>query len=248
MGEDSSITYFDANLFKKVGDGFTTPLHEPGIDVEVTIKVPTSLVNTDNKFEREYKIIRLHTDVTTGENSVDILDGTFDKTTGELTFKTDKFSTYAIAYTDKKLVTGVTLTSGTGTTTLTQAGQSVQLTATVTPTDATDKSVTWTSSNTNVATVDATGKVTAVANGTCVITATTIDGGKTATVTITVNIPSTGKDDGATGSTANATPTDTENKTTSPKTGDDTPIGWLFALVLVSASGMIVIGKKRKYI
>ena len=248
MGEDSSITYFDANLFKKVGDGFTTPLHEPGIDVEVTIKVPTSLVNTDNKFEREYKIIRLHTDVTTGENSVDILDGTFDKTTGELTFKTDKFSTYAIAYTDKKLVTGVTLTSGTGTTTLTQAGQSVQLTATVTPTDATDKSVTWTSSNTNVATVDATGKVTAVANGTCVITATTIDGGKTATVTITVNIPSTGKDDGATGSTANATPTDTENKTTSPKTGDDTPIGWLFALVLVSASGMIVVGKKRKYI
>ena len=248
MGEDSSITYFDADLFKKVGDGFTTPLHEPGIDVEVTIKVPTSLVNTDNKFEREYKIIRLHTDVTTGENSVDILDGTFDKTTGELTFKTDKFSTYAIAYTDKKLVTGVTLTSGTGTTTLTQAGQSVQLTATVTPTDATDKSVTWTSSNTNVATVDATGKVTAVANGTCVITATTIDGGKTATVTITVNIPSTGKDDGATGSTANATPTDTENKTTSPKTGDNTPIGWLFALVLVSASGMIVVGKKRRYI
>ena len=51
-----------------------------------------------------------------------------------------------------------------------------------------------------------------------------------------------------TNSTANATPTNTESKDTSPKTGDNTPIGWLFALVLVSASGMIVIGKKRKYI
>ena len=189
MGENPSITYFDADLFKQVGDGAATQLHEPGIEVEVTIKVPETLLNGDNNFEREYKIIRLHTDVATGASLVDILSGTFDKITGEFTFKTDKFSTYAIAYTDKKLVTGVTLTPATAT--LTQAGKAVQLTATVAPADATDKSVTWSSSNTNVATVDANGKVTAVANGTAVITVTTTDGSKTAQSTITVAIATT---------------------------------------------------------
>ena len=189
MGENPSITYFDADLFKQVGAGTATQLHEPGIDIEVTIKVPETLRNADSSFEREYKIIRLHTDVATGASLVDILSGTFDKVTGEFTFKTDKFSTYAIAYTDKKLVTGVTLTPETAT--LTQVGQSVQLTATVAPADATDKSVTWASSNTNVATVDANGKVTAVANGTAVITVTTTDGNKTAQSTITVAIATT---------------------------------------------------------
>ncbi|MDD6632106.1 MAG: Ig-like domain-containing protein [Lachnobacterium sp.] len=189
MGENPAITYFDADLFKQVGAGAATQLHEPGIDIEVTIKVPETLRNADSSFEREYKIIRLHTDVVTGASLVDILSGTYDKITGEFKFKTDKFSTYAIAYTDKKLVTGVTLTPETAT--LTQAGQSVQLTATVAPADATDKSVTWTSSNTNVATVDANGKVTAVANGTAVITVTTTDGNKTAQSTITVAIATT---------------------------------------------------------
>ena len=100
MGDNPSITYFDADLFKQVGNGPETQLHEPGIDIEVTIKVPENLLNGDNNFEREYKIIRLH------KGLVNILSGTFDKVTGEFTFKTDRFSTYAIAYTDKKLVTG----------------------------------------------------------------------------------------------------------------------------------------------
>lgn len=54
--------------------------------------------------------------------------------------------------------------------------------------------------------------------------------------------------DGTGNGTTNGTSNNTESKDTSPKTGDNTPIGWLFAIVLVSASGMIVIGKKRKYI
>lgn len=66
------------------------------------------------------------------------------------------------------------------------AGTSETLTATVTPTDATNKEVTWSSSNEAVATVDAAGKVTAVAAGTAEITATTKDGGKTAKCTVTV--------------------------------------------------------------
>ena len=64
------------------------------------------------------------------------------------------------------------------------------LTATVEPNNASNKSVTWESSNTSVATVDATGKVTAIGAGTATITATAADGsGKTAACTVTVERP-----------------------------------------------------------
>ena len=62
----------------------------------------------------------------------------------------------------------------------------VTLTAKVTPEGATDKIVTWSSSNEKVATVDANGKVTAVGNGEAKITATA--GGKTATCTVKVTV------------------------------------------------------------
>lgn len=66
------------------------------------------------------------------------------------------------------------------------AGTTTQLTATVTPANATNQSVNWSSGNTAVATVNASGLVTAIAAGTAVITATTVDQAKTATSTITV--------------------------------------------------------------
>ena len=74
-------------------------------------------------------------------------------------------------------------------------GQTQQLTATVNPSNATNKAVTWSSNNTAVASVDASGLVTAQAQGTAVITVTTQDGGKTATCSVTVNaaaVPVTG--------------------------------------------------------
>ena len=64
-----------------------------------------------------------------------------------------------------------------------KSGASVQLTATVNPSNATDKTVSWTSSNSSVAKVSD-GKVTAVKAGTATITATA--GGKTASVVVTV--------------------------------------------------------------
>lgn len=68
------------------------------------------------------------------------------------------------------------------------ANQTVTLTATVTPANATNKDVTWTSSNTAVATVSSAGVVTAVAYGTATITATTADGTSiTATCQVTFN-------------------------------------------------------------
>ena len=63
-------------------------------------------------------------------------------------------------------------------------GETGKLTATVTPDDADDKTVLWSSSDTAVATVDNDGMVTAVSKGTVTITAQA--GGKTATCTVTV--------------------------------------------------------------
>lgn len=57
-------------------------------------------------------------------------------------------------------------------------GSSVQLTATVIPSNATNKAVTWKSSNTALAKVSATGKVTALAPGLVKVTVTTKDGAK----------------------------------------------------------------------
>ena len=65
-------------------------------------------------------------------------------------------------------------------------GDTETLTATVLPSDATDKSVTWSSNNTSVATVSS-GAVTAKAAGTATITAKTNDGSKTASCVVTVN-------------------------------------------------------------
>ncbi len=75
--------------------------------------------------------------------------------------------------------------------TLTKAGETYQLKATVSPDNATNKNVTWSSSKESVATVNSSGLVTAKANGSATITAKTKDGGKTATCKITVKIDTT---------------------------------------------------------
>ncbi|GHV32320.1 hypothetical protein AGMMS4952_22480 [Spirochaetia bacterium] len=65
-------------------------------------------------------------------------------------------------------------------------GATGTLTATVAPSDATNKAVTWTTTNSAVATVSG-GTVTGVAAGTAAITASTTDGGKTASTTVRVS-------------------------------------------------------------
>ena len=87
-------------------------------------------------------------------------------------------------------VTGVTLNK---TSTSLYVGDTETLTATVAPDNATNKAVTWTSSDSTVATVDQNGVVTALARGTAVITATAADGsGANATCTVTVSRYSSG--------------------------------------------------------
>lgn len=86
-----------------------------------------------------------------------------------------------------KPVSGISL--NTGSVTLSKGG-TAQLTATVTPSDATNRTVKYSSSNTRVATVSSSGKITAVGGGTAKITATA--GGRSAVCTVSVNVKQTG--------------------------------------------------------
>lgn len=82
-------------------------------------------------------------------------------------------------------VTGVSLDKST---TSIEVGQTDTLAATVSPSNATDQSVTWSTSNSSVATVS-NGVVTAVSAGTATITVSTTDGGFTDTCAVTVTQP-----------------------------------------------------------
>lgn len=82
------------------------------------------------------------------------------------------------------LVTGIELSQKTATG---NVGATKQITATITPENADDKTVTWSSSNEAIATVDSNGLITFVAEGTATITAQTSAEGVKATVTVTVN-------------------------------------------------------------
>lgn len=106
-----------------------------------------------------------------------------------LQFEADHFSLFGILYASTVSATGVSISPDSKTL---NKGETVQLTATVLPTDATDKTVTWSSSNNDIASVDNNGEVTAVGPGTATITATANDGsGKAASCRITVNEPYT---------------------------------------------------------
>ncbi|MBL4931964.1 M4 family metallopeptidase [Clostridium paridis] len=80
-------------------------------------------------------------------------------------------------------VTGITLDKTSGSL---KAGETLTLTPIISPIDATNRNVSWTSSNSLVAKVDSFGKVYPVGNGTAIITATTADGNYKATCTITI--------------------------------------------------------------
>ncbi len=84
----------------------------------------------------------------------------------------------------KVAVTSVSIAGGNRTMTV---GDTAKLTANVAPTNASDKNVTWSSSNSEVVSVDQSGNIKALKEGKATITVTTKDGNKTASIEITVN-------------------------------------------------------------
>lgn len=121
----------------------------------------------------------------------DVSDGKYN-----ITYQSDE-------YKDAKILGTTTFTVGAGSVsvsgisldkkqlTLTEGGSAVKLNATISPSNATNKNVSWTSSDEEVATVDSTGTVNPVAEGTATITATSEDGSKTDTCNVTVSAAST---------------------------------------------------------
>lgn len=194
--EQKKIEYFDISMFKNVkirnkSDG-PSKIQDTKNEVTVELELSEEARNVPSGFTRNFYVIRIH------DSKVDRLDAT--RNGNNLSFKTNKFSTYAVAYVDVKNntsspsypstpsypVTDVTLSHDKAD--LTKVGETLQLTATVKPSYADNKTITWKSSDEKVATVDKDGKVTAVANGTATITATSADGKHSATATITVKI------------------------------------------------------------
>ena len=105
-----------------------------------------------------------------------------------------------------------------------KVGDEGQLQATVAPENAANKSVTWSSSNESVATVEQNGKISAVGVGEATITVTTTDGGKTATCKVIVN-KKAGAISYATAS-VNKTFGDANFTNELTKTGDGTVTSW----------------------
>ena len=120
-------------------------------------------------------------------------------------------------------------------------GMTKKLEATITPEDATTKTITWTSSNTDVATVSSEGIVTAKGGGTTVITATT-NNGKTAKCTITVEQPVTAIVLNVTLTSLWVGKTKTLTATVTPTTSSNTAVNWSSSdnnVATVSSKGIV---------
>lgn len=153
------------------------------------------------------------------------------------------------AYTDKRDTTApadvkvsrITLSASTGLA-LTK-GQTQKLTATVAPANATNKAVTWKTSDKNVATVSENGLVTAVGGGDATITCTAQDGsGVKATCKVTVTVPVSGIQLSQTSAALTVGDTLTLTKTIYPSDATNQAVTWTSssdAVASVDSNGKI---------
>ena len=83
----------DIQLQKIIGSQ-KSDVYELNSAINIKVKLNSDLINKDSSKTRKYSVIRIHNGVS------DILSATFDEATGELTFATDRFSTYIVVYED----------------------------------------------------------------------------------------------------------------------------------------------------
>ncbi|MDD6072228.1 MAG: Ig-like domain-containing protein, partial [Clostridiales bacterium] len=89
-------TYLDISLYLKINQEKPEKLSDTyGNKITLTVDVPDKLKNTNPKLERTYSIVRVHS------GKSELLNTVYDSEKNTLTFETDRFSTYAIAFTDK---------------------------------------------------------------------------------------------------------------------------------------------------
>lgn len=101
---------FDISLYKYLTidgqSGERQEIHETQNLITISIRVPDNLINTDSNVERTYCVLRSH------DGNVEVLDSSYDSDTHILTFQTNKFSDYAIAYKDVQKSVNSTDNSG----------------------------------------------------------------------------------------------------------------------------------------
>lgn len=109
-GDKNIAFYFDIELKKTIGSMPEQSITTTNQEIKITLKLPGELVNTDNKVTRDYYIARYHS----GE--VTWIPCEYNADTGTISFKTDKFSVYALGYHDHAVVSGSTTGSNNGNT------------------------------------------------------------------------------------------------------------------------------------
>lgn len=173
-------------IFLELSDGTLSPAFDkntqsytgnvPGSVSEITV-IPTSDEIMSTITVNGQSCLSAHASqiipLNIGQNVITVVVTAEDKTT----------RTYTVTINRAQSVIGVSLDKHTLDM---YFNETSTLVATVTPSDATDKFVTWSSSDESVATVDQNGKVTGITPGTATITVTTRDGGKTDSCEVTV--------------------------------------------------------------
>ena len=88
--------YLDISIKKTVGGEKPTDVKETAKKISFTVDIPETMKNTDKNVSRTYYIIRMH------DNKAEVIAtaSQAEVESGKITFATDKFSTYAIAYAD----------------------------------------------------------------------------------------------------------------------------------------------------
>ena len=159
--------------------------------------------------------------------------------------KSHVMNLHALRFVESAPVTGVSVTVENATI---KAGETTQATAAVTPADADDTAVTWSSSNATVATVDENGVVTGVAAGEATITATsTVDNTKSGSCTVTVieaqgSIPVTGVTVTPATTSVQVGKTRSLTATVAPANADNKTVTWSSsneAIATVNANGVV---------
>lgn len=117
-----------------------------------------------------------------------------------------------------------------------EVGESKLLTATITPSNATDKNITWKSSNESVATISSSGEVVAKKAGTVDITATSSNG-KTSTVKINVKDVQKSENVSVIKTSTSVANDIVTNSSTSKSEENSNPIGGVLALGLLGGGG-----------
>ena len=94
LREEKVAAYIDITMFKQIGEREAKKIPNTKGAVIISFQVPRELINTNMSVARKYQIVRVH------EGETTIIDAVFNEETGEITFETDKFSTYALIYND----------------------------------------------------------------------------------------------------------------------------------------------------